>query len=398
MSVYESRYERLPRAELEQFQLERLQALVARLRRNVRRSREKLGDLRLETLADLERLPFTTPEELAESFPYGMFAFPLREVIRLVSTPGPDGNPLVIGHTRNDLAQWSRLVARQLAAAGVTAHDVIQIALGGSVHPGTTGYALGAELLEASVMVEDPLHIDYQVAVLQNYRPTVLITTPSNALELMRTLQTRRLDPQSLHLRTIVLSRPVPSEERDRLNAGLFARIYCNFGLGEILDPGLTVECEAGKLHVNEDQFLAEICEGELVVTTLGREALPLLRYRTRVRGELSREKCSCGRTGALLAPGPRLDRRYRVREVVFYSQQIESVLARTRAAGQRFHVEPNADRLVLAVEISENIFAKAATYASDPKRELESELLARLGVPAEVRFVEPQVPKSPEA
>ena len=131
MSTFDRRYEQIPRPELEQMQLERLQALLARLRRNVRRYREKLGDFRLQSLGDLHRLPFTTQEDMVESFPYGMFAFPLREVIRLHTTLGPNGKPLVIGHTRNDLAHWSRLVARQLAASGVTANDVILISLGG---------------------------------------------------------------------------------------------------------------------------------------------------------------------------------------------------------------------------------------------------------------------------
>src|SRR5512136_566677 len=186
MSTFDRRYEMMPRAELDQLQLERLQALLVRLKRNVRRYREKLADVRVDSLQDLARLPFTMPEDMVASFPYGMFAFPLREVIRLQSTVGPDGKPLVIGHTRNDLAQWGRLVARQLVAAGVTASDVIQICLGGGIYPGASGYVLGAELIEASVIAEDPFHVDYQLAMLRNYRPTILVTTPTNAFELVR--------------------------------------------------------------------------------------------------------------------------------------------------------------------------------------------------------------------
>ena len=161
----------------------------------MRRYREKLAEARLDSLADLAAVPLTDPEEVAASFPYGLFAFPLREVIRLHSTLGPEGKPLVIGHTRNDLAQWGRLVARQLAASGVTANDVVLICLGGTVHPGASGYILGAELIEASVIAEDALHIDYQLAMLQNYRPTVLITTPSNAFTLIQRLEKRRAGP-----------------------------------------------------------------------------------------------------------------------------------------------------------------------------------------------------------
>ena len=391
MSTFDRRYELMSRAELEQMQLERLQALLARLRRNVRRHRERLGDFRLQSLADLLRLPFTTQEDMVQSFPYGMFAFPLREVIRLHSTLGPEGKQLVIGHTRNDLAQWGRLVARQLAASGVTANDVILISLGGLAHSGAPGYVLGAELIEASVIAEDPLHIDYQLAILQNYRPTIFITTPTNALDLMRAIEERRIDPQSLYLRTVLLSRPVDKETREQLAAQLFAAVRCNFGLSEILDPGLCVECEVGLFHIHEDQFLAEVCDGELVITTLAREAMPLLRYRTRVAAELCRDKCACGRTGVLLQPGPRLDRRYRVKETSFYEAQVADVLAKTRAAGLRFHLEASERQLQVAIEISEDFFAAAISPAQNPKRDFESELLARLGVAAEVRFIEPQ-------
>jgi phenylacetate-CoA ligase len=391
MTTFDHRYELMPRAELEQLQLERLQSLLVRLRRNVRRYREKLGDVRVESLADLQKLPFTTPEDLLAGFPFAMFAFPLREVIRLHSALGPEGKPLVIGHTRNDLAQWGRLVARQLAAAGVTANDVLQVSLGRADGAAAAGYVLGAECIEASVIAEDPLHIDHQFAMLQNYRPTVLISTPTSALELMRTMESRRLDPQSFHLRTVLLSRPVDDQAREQLAAGLCAAVHCNFGVGEILDPGLCVECEKGRYHLNEDQFLGEACDGELVVTTLAREAVPLLRYRTRIGAVMLPDRCPCGRTGVALQPGPRLDRRLRAGEISFYEAQIVETLAQTRAAGHRFQLEISDRQLLLAIEISESLFAKTLSSAENPKRQIELELLGRLGLPAEVRFVEPQ-------
>ena len=391
MTLFDPRYESMPRSELEQLQLERLQALLVRLRRNVRRYREKLGDARIESLDDVAQLPFTTPEDLAASFPYGMFAFPLREVIRLHSTTGPAGKPLVIGHTRNDLAQWGRLVARQLAAGGVTANDVIQISFRGAGHPGAVGYVLGGELIEASVIAEEPLHIDSQFAMLQNYRPTVLITTPTNALDLMAAMERRRLDPQSFHLRAILLSRPVDAETRARLAAGLFAGVQCNFGVSEVLDPGLCVECEHGAFHLQEDHFLAEVCDGELVVTTLTREAMPLLRYRTRVSAHLAREHCPCGRVGGVIQPAGRLDARFQVKETVFYEAQIADVLAQTPAAGHRFQIELSGRRLLLSIEITQALFASTLASSANPKREIETEILARLGIEAEVRFVEPR-------
>jgi phenylacetate-CoA ligase len=319
-----------------------------------------------------------------------MFAFPLREVIRLHSGVGPEGRPLVIGHTRNDLSLWGGLVARQLAAGGVTASDVIQICLGGGTYPGASGYVLGAELIEASVIAEDPYHVDYQLAMLQNYRPTILVTTPTNAAELVRMLERRRVDPQSLHLRTVLLSRPVDPATREQLGAGLFATVRCNFGIGEILDPGLCLECEEGRFHLHEDHFLAEIVDDELVVTTLCREAMPLLRYRTRLACEMKRERCPCGRTGAILQPGPRLDRRLLVNETPLYEKQIAEVLAQTPVAGRPFQIEISDRHVVVSLEMSPDLFSDTIWYIERVQREIETEFTARLGVEARVRFVQP--------
>lgn len=390
MKPFEPRYETMPRPELEQLQLERLQALLARLRRNVRRYREKLGDARVLELSDLSRLPFTTPEELADSFPYGMFAFPLREIIRLHTTVGPRGRPLIIGHTHGDLQQWGRLAARQLAACGVTANDVLQIALGSGLFTHASGYVLGAEMLGASVIAEDPAHADYQLAMLQNYRPTILITTPTHALDLIQRLDRHRTDAQSLHLRAVLLSRPVPHSMREQIASGLFAVAHCNFGLGEILDPGLCVECDAGHLHVHEDQFLVETCDGELVVTTLCREALPLLRYRTRVAARLRRERCPCGRTGVILEPGERLDRRLSVNEEPLYENQIAEVLQHTRLAGHPFALEITSGRIIVKVALTADLFADTIWFLQKLQYEVEAEFAARLGIPTEVRFTHP--------
>jgi phenylacetate-CoA ligase len=362
---------------------------LVRLRRNVRRYRERLEDVHVESLADLARLPVTTPEDMAESFPYGMFALPLREVIRLHSAMGPEGTPLVIGHTRNDLSQWARLAARQLAASGVTSHDVIQVCSGTGIYRGGLGYALGAELLGASVIDEDPYHMEAQLAMLSNYRPTMLVTTPSNAQDLMRAMDRQRIDPPSLHLRTMLLSRPVDSAVREQLREGLLVGLQASFGIDEILDPGLCVECEAGHLHVNEDQFLVEIDGGELLVTTLAREAMPLLRYRTRVTATLDHTKCSCERTGAVLKPGPRLDGRLLVNETPLYRSQITQLFAHTGVAGNKFSVEVLESRLTIKIQLTENIFSDMMWPLIKLQRELELEFLDRLGIPAEVRFVQ---------
>jgi phenylacetate-CoA ligase len=393
MRIFDRRYETMPRTELEQLQLERLQALLARLRRNVRRYREQIADVRVESLKDLAKLPPTTPEDIEEAFPYGLFALPLREVIRLHSILGPKGTPLVIGHTRNDLAHWGRLVARQLVASGVTANDVVQVCLGGSLCRGASGYVLGAESIEASVIAEEPFHVDAQLAMLRNYRPTMLIATPTNALELMRTMERRRIDPPSLNLRTLLLSRPVDAETREQLRAGLLVSVHCNFGVDEILDPGLCVECEEGRFHVNEDQFLIEEQDGELIVTTLAREAMPLLRYRTRIACQVSHERCPCGRTAVIIMPGGRLDNRLRVAETQVYETQIAEVLEQTRAAGHEFTLKVADRRILVSISMTEELFSDMMWPIENLARDIESEFYARLGIEAEVTFFSPRNP-----
>lgn len=395
MAIFDRRYELMPRGELEQLQLERFQALLTRLRRSVRRYREALGDRRVESLADVRALPTTSPEDLAESFPFGMFALPLREVIRLHSIIGPVGRPLVIGNTRNDLSQWGRLAARQLAAAGVTANDILQISLGGAIHWGAAGYALGAELIEASIVAEDPLHVDYQLAMLQNYRPTVLITTPINASRLIEEMTRRSMDPQSLTLRTVLLSRPVDADTRAQLRAGLFADVKCNFGVGEVIDPGFCVECEEGRFHVNEDRFYAETVDGELVVTTLCREAMPLLRFRTRIACEIAREKCPCGRVGAILTPGARLDGRLLVAETPLFEGQIASILKQCGVDATAFRAEASERHIDIEIPVTSALFGDTIRTIERLRTAIRTEFQTRLGIEARVQFTERREPES---
>lgn len=387
MTLFDHQQESLSLQSREQHQLERLQILLARLKRNVRRAREILGERQIASLAEIKDLPLTSPEDLLDAFPYGMFALPLHEVVRLHATLGPDGGQLIIGHTRNDLNMWGRLTARQLMAAGITANDVVQLGFGGTQARQAAGYQLGAEVLGASLISEDPHHIDYQLAMLRNYRVSALVTTPSNAEAMANLMAARRIDPQSLHLRTVLLSRPVDTATRQKISAGLFAPVRCNFGVAEVLNPGLCVECPEGRFHVNEDQFFPEIIDGELVVTTLGREAIPLLRYRTRWSAELRRENCACGRTGVVLVPGERLDGRLRVGETEFYPKQVQEVLDQTRAKGQPAGFVVARDRVVITVAITPELMGDTIRTLMQLQYDIETEFFSRLGVAAEVRL-----------
>jgi phenylacetate-CoA ligase len=393
MSVFDRKNETMPREALALCQLERLQALLARLKRNVQRYRDLLGDLRVESLDDLAKLPVTEPEELASEFPYGMFALPLREVIRLHSTAGPDGRQLIVGHTRNDMTHWARLAARQLVGAGVTSQDVIQICFAGGAFNQALGYLRGAELIEASVIPEDPFHVEHQLATLQSYRTTVLITTPANAQQISACIARNRIEPQTLALRCVLLTRPIPAALRAELVQGLLSDVRCGFGVPEILDPGLCVECSQSRLHVNEDCFLVETRDGELLVTTLCREATPLLRYCTRISCRMDRAPCECGRTGVVLTPGDRRDGQFRVNEMPLYTANVAAVLEHTPAAGQRFRFEAHEDRIVLSIEVTEAVFSDTMRVLADLKNQIESEFLVRLGVQSQVRFTTPERP-----
>jgi phenylacetate-CoA ligase len=390
MMLFDRKNETLTREGLEQVQLERLQAQVARLRRSVPRYRKTLGDIRVESLADLRHLPVTTPEDLAAAFPYGLFALPLKEVVRLHSTIGANGVQVVAGYTRNDLTQWARLAARQLVAAGSTSHDVIQIGFGSGTFSQSMAYILGAEQIQASAIPQDVSHPDHQLAVMRNCRASVLITTPAQARELIQVLQQRGVDPQSLQLRAVLLSRPVPEAEREELKSGLFTEIRCNFGLSEVLDPGLCVECREHHMHVNEDHFIVELMGGELLVTTLTREAMPLLRYRTRVSCRMDEIRCPCGRTGTVIVPGERLDGRFRVNEIPLYRQQIEDVLVQTRVKGEPFVVDINERRVRVSVQVSAKMFPDTVRHLESMREEIQLECFSRLGIRAEVAFLSP--------
>jgi len=210
-------------------------------------------------------------------------------------------------------------------------------------------------------------------------------------MDLMRIIDQKRMDPQSLHLRTILLSRPVPAPERELIGASLFAAVRCNFGISEALDPGFCTECEQGCFHAHEDQFLIESVDGELVVTSLNREAMPLLRYRTRVAGVLSREKCPCGRTGAIIHPGPRMDHRLLINETPLYPSQIAEALSQTAVAGRPFHAEVLERHLVIHLLMTPEFFSDTIWVLEKIKRQIQSDFLTRLGIEASVRFVEPR-------
>src|SRR5512137_746366 len=294
-NIWDQSHECMPREELEQLQLERLQAALNRAYKNVTCYRRRFDELGIvpedvQSLTDLRRLPFTIKDDLRLNYPYGMFAVPLREVVRIHSSSGTTGKPTVVGYTRNDLKTWSNLVARFMTAVGVTHDDVVQIAFGYGMFTGAFGLHYGAETIGASVIPMGAGNTEKQIMIMQDYKTTVLVGTPSYAITIADKMEKMGVDPKALSLKVGLFGGEPWSEAMRREIEGRLCLIATdNYGLSEIIGPGVAGECiHKDGMHIFEDSFLPEIIDpdtgtvlppgsiGELVLTTLNKEALPL--------------------------------------------------------------------------------------------------------------------------
>ncbi len=347
MDYFEPDYECMSRDELAQLQLERVQSTLFRLAENVPFYRRKFKELDFDpeafrSLDDLAKLPFTTKADLRENYPYGMFAVPLREVVRLHSSSGTTGKAVVCGYTKNDVKRWAKLAARVLTAGGVPRDDVVQIAFNYGLFTGGFGFHYGAELLGASVIPSSSGNSRRQIQIMQDYKTTALVCTPSYALYLAGAMEEAGVNPNALDLKWGLFGAECWSESmRAEIQNRLLVTATDNYGLTEIMGPGVAAEClERGGLHLNEDHFLAEVIDpqtgrpvapgekGELTLTTLTKEAFPMLRFRT---GDLTRllpGSCPCGRTfvrmDRILG---RSDDMFTLRGVNVFPAQVEAAL-----------------------------------------------------------------------
>jgi phenylacetate-CoA ligase len=410
-------YATLPREELEQLQIERLQSTLNRVYRNVAfyRSAFDAHRVNLEKITDLaalRELPFTTRQDLAGSYPYGMFAVPLRDIVRIHSTSAAGGQPVVLGYTSNDLRNWTDCTARLLSAAGVNEHDVVQIALDYNMTAGAFGFHQGAQRLGASVIpASATMGIEKQLVIMRDFKTTVLVATPGTAVGLAAGMAPLGLHPGRLNLRLGIFGgeRWGPDLRR-RIEQSLQITSTDTYGLTEVMGPGVAGECQlhCGQ-HINEDHFIAEVIdpatlkalppgqEGELVITTITREGFPLIRYRTGDIAAITIEPCGCGRTFARIGPiAGRTDDRILFHGAAFFPAQIEPILAAVEGTTPHYRVvldrASGVDTLELRMEISQTI------PASDEVRTLETiraqvaaRIKAELGLDARVTFVEPR-------
>jgi phenylacetate-CoA ligase len=414
MDTWDAIHECMPREELEQLQLERLQATLNRVYKNVTCYRKRFKEQNIvpedfQSLKDLSKLPFTTKEDLRENYPYGMFAVPLREVVRIHSSSGTTGKPTVVGYTRNDLKTWSNLVARFMTAVGVTHDDVVQIAFGYGMFTGAFGLHYGAETIGASVIPMGAGNTEKQIMIMQDYKTTVLVGTPSYAITIADKMEKMGVDPKALSLKVGLFGgEPWSEAMRREIEGRLFLSATDNYGLSEIIGPGVAGEClQKNGMHIFEDTFLPEIIDpdtgtvlpprsiGELVLTTLNKEALPLIRYRTRDITSLDYSPCECGRTMVRMKKTMgRSDDMLIIRGINVFPSQIEEVLVAIENCEPHYQLvvsrEGSMDILEVCIEVTENIFFDEMKMQRAFLEKVEKRIESALGVGVTVKLVEP--------
>ena len=404
----------LDREELEQLQVEQLQGTLSRVARNVPFYRERFEQLgfdpdELRSVADLRRLPLTEKRHLVDAYPYGLLAVPLREVVRLHGTGGSGNSAIVMGYTRNDIRTWSNLTARTLVAGGVTKDDVVQITFDYGLFTGALGVHYGAERLGASVIPSSSGNTKRQIKIMQDYKTTALVSTPSYALHLVEAMRAMGVNPNALSLkRVLVGGEPWSEETRRRIQEGLAVTATDNYAVSELMGPGVAAEClERNGLHVNEDHFLVEVVDprtlapvkpgerGELVITTLTKEAFPVVRFRTRDLTSLVVAPCPCGRTSVRMRRiAARTDDMLIVRGVNVFPSQVEAVLRqldgreapRHQIVIERRHA---LDEATVLVEVSQSVFFDEVRLQAEFRETVKRRLASELGVTFEVKLVQ---------
>ncbi len=417
---WEKEKETMSRDELCALQLARLQETVRRVYENVPFYRRKMQEAGIEPgdikeLGDLRKLPFTVKQDLRDNYPFGLFAVPLSEVVRLHASSGTTGKPTVVGYTQEDIAMWANLMARALVMAGATRHDVVQNAYGYGLFTGGIGVHYGAERLGATVVPISGGNTARQLMLMQDFGTTILTCTPSYALYLAEEGERAGLDFRQLPLKAGIFgAEPWSERMRVQLEEKLDITALDIYGLSEVLGPGVSMECrEKQGMHIFEDHFIAEVidpdtgenlpygAQGELVFTSLTKQALPIIRYRTRDITVLDDRPCACGRTFVRMRRVTgRSDDMLIVRGVNVFPSQVESVLLEFGETEPHYLLvvdrKGNLDELEVWVELSEKMFSDQVRQLEGLENRLRGRLASVLGINARVKLVEPRtIPRS---
>ncbi len=403
----------LPRGRLTEVQLQRLRVVVSRAYERVeifRRRMEERGltPAHVRGLADLARLPFTVKADLRDTYPFGLFASPMEEIIRLHASSGTTGKPIVVAYTQADLDVWTEVMVRTFAACGLHRGDVIQNAYGYGLFTGGLGAHYGAEALGATVIPISGGNTERQLMVMQDFGVTALCCTPSYFLHLLERAREMKIDFSRLRA-GVFGAEPWSEAMRQRIQAESGIKAYDIYGLSEIIGPGVGIECvhQTG-LHLFEDHFYPEIvdpasgevlpegAEGELVLTTLSKQAMPMIRYRTRDVTALFAEPCNCGRTMRRMRRiGRRSDDMFIIRGVNVFPSQVETALLQVEGTLPHYQIvltrEKGLDRMEVKVEVTREVFSDKIRALESLHRKLEDALEHVLGLRVQATLVEPR-------
>jgi len=409
-------FETMPREALEAIQLRRLKTTLDRVNATVPFYRKKFKEAGIspagvKSLKDLQRLPFTTKQDLRDNYPFGMFAVPMDNVVRIHASSGTTGQSTVVGYTARDIDTWAELMARSLAAGGATRGDMIHNAYGYGLFTGGLGVHYGAEKLGASVIPVSGGNTKRQIMLMKDFGPTILTSTPSYALHLAEAAEEMGISFTGLKFKYGIFgAEPWSENMRHEIERKLNLNAVDIYGLSEVIGPGVSIECHEVKngLHIFEDHFIPEIINpetgdvlpygetGELVFTSLTKEAFPVIRYRTRDISSLHPEPCMCGRTLVRMKKvSGRTDDMLIIRGVNVFPSQIESVLMEINEIEPHYQLvldrEGNLDTLTVQVEIGERLFSDEVKQLQDLEKRIAKNIKEYLGVSAMVKLVEPK-------
>ena len=404
----------MPRAELERLQVERFKKVVACVREKVpfykkAMAEKSVTEKDIKSLADITRLPFTVKNDLRDNYPFGLFAAPMEDIVRTHCSSGTTGKPIVAGYTRGDIDIWSEVMARTFHANGVTKQDIVQVAWGYGLFTGGLGAHYGLERLGATVIPMSGGNTEKQIMLIQDFGVTAWMGTPSYCLHMIEVAKQMGADLKKTKLKRGVFgAEPWSEEMRAEIEARMGVKAYDIYGLTEIIGPGVSSECEAQKgLHIFEDHFYPEIIdpktlkpvegdgEGELVLTTLTKQGMPVIRFRTRDITRLYREKCSCGRTLCRMRRvSGRTDDMLIIRGVNVFPSQIESVLLGIEGTQPHYQIVVDRhgalDDMEVRVEVEEKVFSDKVRALEAFERTVSNKLENALGLRVRVRLMEP--------
>ena len=410
--MFQKDIETMPRQKIEELQLERLKWLVDYCDKNVKFYHDRLEKAgvtaeKIKSLDDVKYIPYTTKEDIRDNYPFGLFGKPLKKIVRIHASSGTTGKPTVVGYTKNDLDNWGDCVARIVMAAGATEDDIVQIAFGYGLFTGALGLHYGLEKIGAAVVPTSSGNTEKQIMLMQDFQTTALVATPSYAQFIGETAKEMGvIDKINLKL-GLFGSEGCTEEMRTQIEKTLNLFATDNYGMSELMGPGVSGDCELRcGMHINEDHFLPEIIDpktqevlprgsqGELVVTTLTKEGIPMLRYRTKDITEINYEPCKCGRTFARMSKiKGRTDDMLKIRGVNVFPSQIESVLMGFDQIAPHYQLvitrENFSDRLEVKIELADETLLDNFKGLENLRGSIHHDLKTVLGIDTKVSLVE---------